>query len=49
MSSYAQDEASFRLDLFNDRMAFEKMSDSLRIFLKDGEELKRILRQNLSV
>ncbi|UPK96797.1 hypothetical protein LCI18_007732 [Fusarium solani-melongenae] len=49
MSSYAQDEASFRLDLFNDRMAFEKMSESLRIFLKDGEELKRILRQNLSV
>ncbi|EMT62712.1 hypothetical protein NOF04DRAFT_9661 [Fusarium oxysporum II5] len=49
MSSYAQDEARFRLDLFNDCMAFEKMSESLRIFLKDGEELKGILRQSLSV
>ncbi|CAH0057119.1 unnamed protein product [Clonostachys solani] len=42
--SYATDESKFRLDLFNDHMAFDKVAESLRIFLKDGQELKNILR-----
>ncbi|VUC26316.1 unnamed protein product [Clonostachys rosea] len=42
--SYVNDESGFRLALFNDHMAFDKVSESLRIFLKDGQELKGILR-----
>ncbi|EXJ70748.1 uncharacterized protein A1O5_05738 [Cladophialophora psammophila CBS 110553] len=41
---YLQDEAKFRLDLFTDVMATEKINESLRIFFNDGEELKKLLR-----
>ncbi|OAP59288.1 hypothetical protein AYL99_06586 [Fonsecaea erecta] len=43
-SGYLQDEARFRLDLFMDAMATEKINESLRIFFRDGEELKKLLR-----
>ncbi|KAK8093140.1 uncharacterized protein PG998_014541 [Apiospora kogelbergensis] len=41
-------EACFRFDMFSDRMASEKMAESLRLFLDDGQELKRILLEALS-
>ncbi|KKK22071.1 hypothetical protein ARAM_002397 [Aspergillus rambellii] len=44
-SQYLTDEPSFRFDLFNDAMAVDKISESLRIFLKDGAELKKILQE----
>ncbi|KAJ3552659.1 hypothetical protein NPX13_g11062 [Xylaria arbuscula] len=44
---YGYNEARFRFDLFNDHMASDKISESLRIFLKDGAELKQILRAAL--
>lgn len=43
-SRYAVDEARFRMDLFDDRAATDKINESLRIFLKDGAELKSMLR-----
>ncbi|KAF2022415.1 transaldolase [Aaosphaeria arxii CBS 175.79] len=42
---YINDEAKFRLDLFEDAAATDKIAESLRIFFKDGEELKRMLAQ----
>ncbi|KIW88001.1 uncharacterized protein Z519_11111 [Cladophialophora bantiana CBS 173.52] len=40
---YLLDEAKFSIDLFMDVMATEKINESLRIFLNDGEELKNLL------
>ncbi|KAJ5815099.1 transaldolase [Penicillium riverlandense] len=45
---YASDKTKFDFDFFNDHMAFDKVVESLRIFLKDGEELKALLRTALN-
>ena len=44
---YLHNEAKFRLDLLNDAMATDKINESLRIFLKDGAELKSLLTSAL--
>ncbi|KAG9943301.1 hypothetical protein KCU85_g8773, partial [Aureobasidium melanogenum] len=43
-SNYLIHESDFRLDLFEDQPATDKINESLRIFLKDGAELKRMLK-----
>ncbi|KAH8797333.1 hypothetical protein F5884DRAFT_687873, partial [Xylogone sp. PMI_703] len=40
---YADNEPRFRLDLFNDQVASDKIPESIRIFLEDGHELKVML------
>jgi len=47
-SDYLDHEARFRLDLFGDQAATDKINESLRIFLRDGAELKSILRTILN-
>ncbi|KAG9666751.1 hypothetical protein KCU99_g8404, partial [Aureobasidium melanogenum] len=42
-SNYLTHESDFRLDLFADQAATDKINESLRIFLRDGAELKHML------
>ncbi|KAG9604648.1 hypothetical protein KCU77_g519, partial [Aureobasidium melanogenum] len=42
-SYYLTHESDFRLDLFADQAATDKINESLRIFLRDGAELKGML------
>ena len=46
--TYGADEARFRLDLFNDHMASDKISQSLRTYPSDGDEMKGILGNMVS-
>ncbi|OJD37913.1 transaldolase [Diplodia corticola] len=45
--SYANDEAAFRMDLFNDHAAHDKMTDMMRQFLRDAEATKAALKELL--
>ncbi|OMP86082.1 Transaldolase [Diplodia seriata] len=47
VKSYADDEAAFRTDLFNDHAAHDKMTDMLRQFLRDGAATKAALKELL--
>ncbi|RFU25778.1 hypothetical protein B7463_g10545, partial [Scytalidium lignicola] len=42
---YAGNEPKFRLDIFNDHVASDKIPESIRIFLNDGHELKAMLEE----
>jgi transaldolase len=45
--NYLDNEAKFRWDLFNNKMAFEKLYEGIRGFAADGETLKSTLRDML--
>lgn len=45
--SYIDDEASFRWQLFDEQMAFEKLHEGIRGFSKDGAALKELLKSKL--
>ncbi|KAK0658613.1 Transaldolase [Lasiodiplodia hormozganensis] len=47
VKSYANDEAAFRTDLFNDYAAHDKMTDMMRQFLRDGAATKAALKKLL--
>lgn len=46
--SYINDQPRFTWDLFENQMAFEKLSEGIRGFAKDGNTLKELLKGKLS-
>lgn len=46
-TTYLENEAGFRMDLFQDIMATDKIAEGLRTFLKDGADLKSVLKARL--
>lgn len=46
-TSYLNDEAKFRWELFDDVMAFDKLHEGIRGFAKDGATLKNTLIEKL--
>lgn len=46
--SYIDNEPSFRWELLQDSMAFDKLHEGIKKFAEDGQTLKDILKQKLS-
>lgn len=46
--SFINNESSFRWELFDDQMAFDKLHDGIRGFAKDGAALKDMLKEKLA-
>ncbi|KAG6328964.1 hypothetical protein ID866_10125 [Astraeus odoratus] len=46
-ASYLSDELAFRLALFQDQMAFDKLHEGIRKFADDGAALKGLLKKKL--
>ncbi|KAL1409591.1 Transaldolase [Vanrija albida] len=46
--SFINDEPSFRWELFQDQMAFDKLHEGIRGFAKDGNTLKELITAKLS-
>ncbi|KAI9568534.1 hypothetical protein HD554DRAFT_2022221 [Boletus coccyginus] len=47
--SYIDNEPEFRWSLLQDQMAFDKLHEGIKKFAEDGETLKALLREKLSV